>query len=226
MTASWASRAETASGCARRLQQSLRDIPSKAAGCSGWFTMPENITGRDGLIPVTGDLDGLTALVEASAVRGRSAGVVPGGGFSPSLIRLHHDRPLPYSLSCGVTSRRGNHLSLDLADSPFGDRHDSPSTTVVSGSLKAVVSSWEPQHGTTVSERFLRAQKHRAANREIPVGWLTYLSEDIELDSRAMPDEVSIEKVDGGIYLTLPGHPQHPSLDAALAVRRALGYGR
>ncbi len=188
--------------------------------------MPENITGIDGLVPVTGDHDTLTDLVDARALRDSVGESSPGGGFGPRLVRLQHDRPLGYSLSCGVGSRRGNHLALTLPDSALGEKPDSPASAIIADSLRAVVSSWAPRHGTIVSDVFGRAQKYNRSKREIPVGWLTYLSEDIELDSWRMPDDVAVEKVRGGIYLTLPGHPQYPSLDAALAVRRALGYAR
>ncbi|WP_441963183.1 hypothetical protein [Mycolicibacterium houstonense] len=53
---------------------------------------------------------------------------------------------------------------------------------------------------------------------------MTYIRDDVPLDMSAVPEEVHIEMGDGGRYLTLSGTPDEPSLDQALAIRRALGY--
>lgn len=126
-----------------------------------------------------------------------------------------------YDVRCGFAGPRAprNHLLFHL-DPAAGSPSDE--CQVVRDYLSALVRAWEADHVSVSPLSFLKAQRHKTP--QVRVGWLTYIRDDVPLEISAVPDGVHIESADGGRYLTLSGTPQEPSLDQALAIRRALGY--
>ncbi|OZC91788.1 hypothetical protein CH254_04740 [Rhodococcus sp. 06-412-2C] len=137
---SWGPRAETAAECAERLRVSLSRIPTQRDVYSDWCVYPGGgADGPDDLLPASKDLDSLIELTEATVLRNDRGELMPGGGFSPLLTRLHRDRAADYRVRCGVVSRRlGNH---GLLESPHPAHADpiSQDENVMRGALLALV---------------------------------------------------------------------------------------
>ncbi|OZC91789.1 hypothetical protein CH254_04745 [Rhodococcus sp. 06-412-2C] len=67
-------------------------------------------------------------------------------------------------------------------------------------------------------------QKIAYKAKEIPIGWVPYLADSIEIDESHLLDVERVTRVDGGVLLQLHGTVPEPSLDEAMGIRRALGY--
>ena len=68
---------------------------------------------------------------------------------------------------------------------------------------------------------FHKAQQHRTP--QIRIDWLTYIRDDVPMDTRVRSRTGTVEIADGGRYLTLSGTALEPYLGDAMSVRRALG---
>ena len=225
VTVSWGPREETPTRCAERLRDSLDRIPSRPDVYSDWYVYPEG--GADGpadLLPVPTDLGALASLLAAGVLRNDRGAVINSSGFSPVFTRLHRDRPVDYRVRCGVETRRvGNHILLKF---PHPNQADPAAVNenIVQQSLTALVDAWLPEYGSVVTHSFRTAQKINNKAKEIPVGWVTYLSDSVAIDESNLPDLYRITRTDDGMLLQLHGTVQEPSLDEALGIRRALGY--
>lgn len=179
--------------------------------------------GPDELLALPDDLDGLTHLIEAGRLKNDRGQVMDGSGFSFTLTRLHNERPVIYRVRCNVETRTGNYVQFEF---PRPD-HADPATNTgdsVKAAFHGLVQAWDPTYASVSTFSFRRAQNVDRRAKEIPVGWLTYLSDDVEIDKSELPTAVRATEESGGILLELPGTPQELSLDDALGVRRALGY--
>lgn len=142
--------------------------------------------------------------------------------------RSHHhghgveaDPPLySYKVRCGFAGPRAprNHLFLGLdpaAGNPTDERQG------VRDHLTALVRAWEPKRLSVCTYTFRKAQQH--STPQIGVGWLTYIRDDVPMDTRVLSRTVTVEFADGGRYLTLSGTALEPHLGGAMSVRWALG---
>jgi hypothetical protein len=225
VTVSWGPRAETARECAARLIDSLGRIPSQPDVYSRWSVCPDGgANGPDDLLPAPTDLDQLANLVENTALRNDRGELMNGGGFSPRLTRLHCDRPVDYLVRCGVGGKRlGNHGLLELPHPKHADPGVLEGHTL-DATLVALVDAWRPDHGSIITHSFRTAQKINFRAKEIPIGWMTYIANSVPVDNAKLPALPQITETGQGRFLQLHGNAQEPSLDDALAIRRALGY--
>lgn len=221
----WGPRVETAPECAARLEASIRDIPAQRDSFSEWLVMPDGgASGPSDLLPLPADLDGLTDLVHGSRLKDDRGEVMEGSGFAFSLARHHNDRPVMYRVRCAADRvRPGNHVQFDF---PHPDYSDSAVATAetVTADFTALVLAWRPAYAAVSTYSFRKAQKIRRRSNEFPVGWLTYLSDEMRFDRSALRDFVDVQPLADGSILTLGGTPDEPSLADALTVREALGY--
>lgn len=225
---SWGDRLESIRESAERVQRSWREFPRDPGVYTPWSLQlyPE---GELRLQPVPAD--DLGAIVDAVRLVTERINEGPrtAPGFYLQFVREQLDAPVvtaggplfSYDVRCGFEGPRAprNHVlfQLDPAASGPSDEHQ-----VVRDYLSALVRAWEADHVSVSPLTFLKAQRHKTP--QVRVGWMTYIRDNVTLDTSLVPEEVHIEAGDGGRYLTLSGTPQEPSLDQALAIRGALGY--
>jgi len=221
----WGDRPESARASAERVQCSWRTFPQVDSLYTQWSlqTYPE---GALQLLPVPeGDLG---SIVEAARIVTERINEGPrrSPGQYLEFVRRRLDseeadpRLYSYKVRCGFAGPRAprNHLFLQLdpaAGNPTDERQ------VVRDHLTALVRAWEPEHLSVCTYSFHKAQQHRTP--QIRVGWLTYIRDDVPMDTRVLSRTVTVEFADGGRYLTLSGTALEPHLGDAMSVRRALG---
>ncbi|BBY26608.1 hypothetical protein [Mycolicibacterium sediminis] len=226
---SWGERFETSNESAERMQKSWGDFPASDDEYGPWSlrSFPDDVLR---LIPVPAD--DLDAIAEAARVVTERINEGPrtAPGFHLEFARERVDAPVvpaggplfSYDVRCGFAGPRAlrNHLHFEL-DPTVGNSPDEQ--RVVRDHLVALVRAWQPEYVSACTYAFHKAQGHRTP-RQVRVGWMTHIRDDVPLDVVDVPDDVRIEVGDGGRYLTLAGTPRDPSLEQALAIRRALGY--
>ncbi|BBX89327.1 immunity 52 family protein [Mycolicibacterium boenickei] len=226
---SWGDRLESIRESAERMQRSWRAFPQAPGVYSPWSLQlyPEGVLR---LQPVPADdLDAIIDAVRLVTER-INEGPRTAPGFDLEFVRERLDEPVvaaggplfSYYARCGFSGPRAlrNHILLGL-DPAVGDAPDEQQ--LVRDYLVALVAAWEPEYVSVCTYAFHKAQRHKKP-QQVRVGWMTYIRDDVPLDTSLVPEEVHIEVGDGGRYLTLSGTPEEPSLDQALAIRRALGY--
>jgi hypothetical protein len=226
---SWGDRPESIRESAERMQRSWQAFPQEPGVYTPWSLKLWNAEDVLQLQPVPAD--DLDAIVDAarSVTERINEGPRTAPGFDLQFVRERLDEPVlaggplfAYKVRCGFSGPRAlrNHVLFHL-DPTVGISSDE--SQVVRGYLTALVAAWEPEYVSVCTYEFHKAQGHKKP-QQVRVGWLTYIRDDVPLDTSLVPEEVHIEAGDGGRYLTLSGTPQEPSLDQALAIRRALGY--
>lgn len=225
---SWGDRLESLQESAERMQRSWQMFPQEPGVYTPWSLQlyPE---GALQLQPVpANDLGAIVDAVRLVTERiNEGPRTAPGQYLEFARERLDSPvveaggRLFSYNVRCGFEGPRAprNHLLFQLDSAVKSPSDEYP---VLRGYLTALVRAWEPDHISVSALGFLKAQKHKTP--QVRVGWMTYIRDDVPLDMSAVPAEVDIEAGDGGRYLTLSGTPEEPSLDQALAIRRALGY--
>ncbi|NLU84337.1 Imm52 family immunity protein [Rhodococcus sp. HNM0569] len=225
-SAVWSPRRQTPLECAQSIVTCLRSIPRLPDYFSNWRIVPEDLAGPDSLLPPPDDVEMLADYVESTALRNDRGEIMQGGGFSPRFMRLYGEHPIRLSPRCGVESRRGNNCLLEF---PHPDWAPPETIThdIIRQSLRAVVTAWSADYAYVITHPFYDAQgmSARAARRgERPVGWLTFVSNDVDLDRTALDGLARVDETADGVWIELHGTPAEPLLDDALTVRRALGY--
>lgn len=92
------------------------------------------------------------------------------------------------------------YFSAGPAASGPSDEHQ-----VVRDYLSALVRAWEADHVSVSPLTFLKAQRHKTP--QVRVGWMTYIRDNVTLDTSLVPEEVHIEAGDGGRYPDALGDP-------------------
>lgn len=226
---SWGERSESLRQSAERMQRSWQLLPIEPSVYSPWSLKLWNA--EDVLRLQRVPADDLDAIVDAvkSVTERINEGPRTAPGVYLEFVRERLDAPavaggplFSYKVRCGFSGPRAlrNHVFLGL-DPTAGNPPDEQQ--LVRDYLVALVAAWEPEYVSVCTYAFHKAQRHKKP-QQVRVGWMTYIRDDVPLDTSAVPEEVHIEVADGGRYLTLSGTPEEPSLDQALAIRRALGY--
>ncbi|KMV14962.1 hypothetical protein ACT17_27440 [Mycolicibacterium conceptionense] len=227
---SWENRSESIRESAERMQRSWQMFPEEPGVYTPWALKLWDAEEVLQLQPVpTDDLDAIVDAVNSVTER-ITEGPRTAPGVYLEFVRERLDEPVvaaggplfSYKVRCGFSGPRAlrNHVFLEL-DPAAGDPADE--NKVVRGYLTALVAAWEPEYVSVCTYAFHKAQRHKKP-QQVRVGWFTYIRDDVPLDTSLVPEAVHIEAGDGGRYLTLSGTPGEPSLDQAMAVRRALGY--
>lgn len=226
---SWGDRLESIRESAERMQHSWQLFPQQPGVYTPWSLKRWRSEDELELEPLP--QDDLDAIIEA--VRFVTERINEGPRTAPGsylqFVRERLDAPVvkaggplfKYDVRCGFAGPRAprNHLLFHL-DPAVGNPSDE--YQVVRDYLSAIVRAWETDHVSVSPLAFLKAQRHKTP--QVRVGWVTYIRDEVPLDMSAVPEDVHIDAGDGGRYLTLSGTPEDPSLDQALAIRRALGY--
>lgn len=227
---SWGERSESLRQSAERMQRSWRAFPQEPGVYSPWSLKLWSAEDVLQLQPVPADdLDAIVAAVSLVTER-INEGPRTAPGVYLEFVRERLDEPVvaaggplfSYKARCGFQGPRAlrNHVFLEL-DPAAGNPSDE--SQVVRGYLTSLVAAWAPEYVSACTYTFHKAQRHKKP-QQVRVGWLTYIRDEVPLDLSAVPADVHIDAGDGGRYLTLSGTPEDPSLDQALAIRRALGY--
>lgn len=115
-----------------------------------------------------------------------------------------------------------NHILVRLT---LPDLKPAAAGRVVKDHMAALVRAWHPDHLSAHTHEFMKAQGWDSTKRQISVGWDTYLSRTVPLEVGQLSDRgIARSDGDGGLYLTLPGTPDKPSVESACLVRHALGF--
>ena len=88
--------------------------------------------------------------------------------------------------------------------------------------LTALVQAWEPSRVAVTTYESLKVQGHKPP--QVEVGWLTYIRNDIDVDTTVLDEQITITEADTGRYLAVGGTPEQPDLNHVMLVRKALGY--
>ncbi|KAA0115291.1 hypothetical protein CIW51_17480 [Mycolicibacterium sp. P9-22] len=221
----WGNREDSLQACAQRLQQSLEYIPADHHVYGPWGVWRQDASDaqRYELAPIdTTDRGALAAAISAVTERINSGPKATPGLNIELARRLLGDtsdaRPtwLEYTVRAGFVGmkRPFNHLVLGL--------ENGVDESVVIRVMSALVIAWEPDRLGVASQNVQRSQGHRPP--EAVVGWLTYIKDGTEFDRDALSAEIVVHKADGGVYITVPGTLEDPSLQHTRQVRAALGY--
>jgi hypothetical protein len=224
----WGDRVESLRESARRMQRSWEEFPNDHGVYTPWSlqSYPDGVLRLE---PVPGD--DLDAIVDAGRLVTERVNEGPrtAPGFNLEFARERRDSSVlasdgqlfSYNVRCGFGGPRAlrNHIFFEL--DPLGG-NTSDENQLLRDHLVALARAWEPEYVSVCTYAFHKAQRHKTP--QVRVGWLTYIRNDVALDSSAIPDTVRIEAGDGGKYLMLTGTPQDPNIDEALALRRALSY--
>ena len=213
------------------MQRSWQLFPQEQGVYTPWSLKRWRSEDEPQLQPVP--VDDLDAIVDAirSVTERINEGPRTAPGVYLEFVRERLDLPVveaggplfSYKVRSGFAGPRAprNHILFQL-DPAVGSPADE--NEMVRGYLTALVAAWETEYVSACTYAFHKAQRHKKP-QQVRVGWMTYIRDDVPLDTSLVPAEVRIESGDGGRYLTLSGTPEDPSLDQALAIRRALGYG-
>jgi hypothetical protein len=223
----WGDRLESVRESAERMQRSWRDFPDEPGVYTPWSLQlyPDGVLQ---LQPVPeDDLDAIIEAVRLVTER-INDGPRTAPGFNLEFVRERLDAPVAaggplfsYTVRCGFSGPRAMRNHVFLALDPGAAASDEPDR-LVRDYLTALVAAWEPEHLSVCTYAFHKAQRHRTP--QVRVGWLTYIRDDVPLETATVPAGVRVEEAHGGRYLTLSGTPEEPDLDQALAICRALGY--
>lgn len=225
---SWGERLESLRESAERMQRSWQTLPEREGMYGPWSLQgyPDGVLQLDAVPAV--DLDAIEEAVRRNTEQ-INQGPRTAPGFYLDFVRELVEAPVAiggplfsYNVRCGFSGPRSvrNHVLLELdpaVGNPPGEEQ------IVHGHLVALARAWEPEYVSACTYAFHKAQKHKKP-QQVRVGWVTYIRDDIPWDTALIPDAVRVEAGDGGRYVTLSGTPEEPSLDEALAIRRALGY--
>jgi len=222
---SWGNRTEDLVSCAARLQRSIDLMPQEPDVYQSWgvWQSTDAKSAYNVLVPV--DVDDVEAVKNAIAVNtervnggpkttpGQHIEFVREGVSSPTSVGEHFYQ---YVVRAGFTDTPApfNHILFQLKDGA--------DASVLTRYLSALVIAWGPDNIAVLDRKAQRAQGHKPP--EVAVGWMTYLRADVPLDVDALGDEISVANADGGVYITVPGTPDDPSIDHIRRVRAALGY--
>ncbi|HOY82688.1 hypothetical protein AB4Z39_10265 [Mycobacterium adipatum] len=221
----WGNREDSLQACAQRLQQSFEYIPADPQVYGPWGVWRQDASDNDRyeLAPIdTTDRDVVTAAISAVTERVNN-GPKATPGLNIELARRLLDNTsgaspiwLEYTARAGFIGmkRPFNHLVLTL--------EDGIDESVVTRAMSALVVAWEPDRLGVASQDVQRAQGHKPP--EAVVGWLTYIKDGTQFDRDALDAEIVVHEADGGVYITVPGTPDDPSMEHIRRVRIALGY--
>ncbi|MDV6314599.1 hypothetical protein R3Q15_22465 [Gordonia amicalis] len=220
----WDWRAQSLESAAQSTSRMVLAMPNEPTG--EWVT-PRN----DGGTYVYDSLDDASDVSELMERIERTTFDAAGGrrpkpGFDIKVYRLTDAKD--YAVECrirsGLEGPRGvrNHTLVRL-------HFDSDDQMLVARAVKdhmaALIRAWHPDYLSAHTYEFRDAQGWDSSTRQIPVGWDTYLGDSASLDLARLDDsDITRSEGDGGLYLTLPGTPDAPSVESARLVRRALGY--
>lgn len=221
----WGPRSESAYECADRLRKSIEGIPAQLGLFSDWLVVPDGgASSAADLGSLPEGLDALSELVESSRLRNDRGEVMDRSGFSFSLARLHHDRPVKYRVRCNVENvHTGNFVQFDFPNPDHADAA-AEAASVVTQAFEALVDAWQPDYGSVLTPSFRKAQNINRRAKEIPVGWLTYVASTVDVDLALVPETVDDSEASHGTVFQLSGDPHSPDLEEARALRLALGY--
>ncbi|RVW06278.1 Imm52 family immunity protein [Rhodococcus spongiicola] len=225
--ARWGGRAQTPLECAHAIRATLAGLPDIQGYYTSWRISKPEASAPEDLHPVPIADDALADYVESTALRNDRGELMPGGGFTVRFARLHDGHPVKLEIRCGADDTLGNNILLEFPH-PDWASPESLDPIALRESLAAIVEPWDADYGFVITHPFRKAQgiNARAARRgERPVGWLTYVGHDIDLDSAALTGLARVDETTEGVWIELHGSPSDPSFDDALTVRRALGYG-
>ncbi|SCX17369.1 hypothetical protein [Mycolicibacterium fluoranthenivorans] len=219
----WGNRHDNLQRCAERVQLSIELMPTEDCyGPWGVWESRNAASESNELVPI--DLDDIAAVESAitSTTERVNAGPMTAPGYHIQFARECADRTadrrfFEYTVRAGFvgTPEPFNHLLLHVGDTD--------ESTLIRY-LSALVVAWEPDHLAAADRKVQRAQGHRPP--EVLVGWLTYVRDDIPLNTDVIDEQIGFVARDGGRYITVAGTPQQPNLDHILQVRAALGYPR
>lgn len=209
----WGGRAATVEQILSGSQRMLAALPPDPAG--QWIRFVPGDEIEMATVPV--DIDdpvSLTAAIEFP--------VRHGWGHMLQVDRHTGNRDFPLSVKMRVGDEQGrNNAIIQLR----GPEEDSPEIRAhFTAYMDAVIDTWDPDWLEAGTLDFVSAQGGKGLPDEIYVGWRTYLSDRVALDTAALPATVTVhDRPGGGRYLTLDGTPWRPDLGQALLVRQALG---
>lgn len=225
---SWGERQETAESCAERVLDSWHLFPQEPATYGPWGER-QRIEGENVMpfVPIATDD---SRAIKAAIVRQTEdfvGGPVTNSAFTFEFARRSlenfctdgTERWAPdakYYVRAGYLkpNRRFNRIVLQL--------NTTTDSSLVRDYLTTIVRVWEPDHVAVTTHELIKAQGRKTP--QLDVGWLTYLRNNIPLDTAILGDDISLVAADNGRYLTIHGTPEHPNLEQIVDVRRALGY--
>lgn len=171
------------------------------------------------------DIAQLSARIQQITVDA-AGGQPPKPGFDIKIYRGRDEKA--HAVECliraGLEGPRGagNHILVRLN---FATDDQLLIGRAVKDHMAALVRAWGPDHLSAHTYDFRKAQGWDARAKQIPVGWDTYLRDSLFGDLTLLEGSaIALTRADDGVYLTLPGTPQDPSMETAQLVRKALGY--
>ncbi|WP_232715612.1 immunity 52 family protein [Gordonia metallireducens] len=220
----WDWRAQSLESVAQATSSMVSAMPDEPSG--KWVTPRKE--GDDYIydsLDDASDISDIATRIErttSDAVGGRR----PKPGFDIKLYLL--DNAEEYAVECriraGLEGPRGvrNHILVRLN---FNTDDQLVVARAVKDHMAALVRAWHPDYLSAHTYEFRKAQGWDSTANQIPVGWDTYLSDRTPLAHQMLVGSpITQTRQDDGVYFTLSGTPQDPSIDQARLLRKALGY--
>lgn len=221
VTASWGPRAETLDQVVARMTTMFELLPNYPAGPWGIG----RYTGQTLTLDPVESPEEIRTRIEAAtldAEEDKRPRTVPGHAVFWDKGSAATDRTATLTMFVGKGGALRNPNYILAALDPFVARGVTPEA-IMRAYVIAVAQAWNPDYACAWRPKF-RDETGVRGRSQAAIGWFTFLSDRLPLDRHLIPESVTVERTRGGLYLTLPGTLADPDLDAALTVRKALGY--
>lgn len=219
----WGPREEPVEACARRLASFLSNLGDLHPLLATWYGT--GASRRDALARrVDLSAAALQRLLLAGQNHRDDDGTVIGDlGYSVALWN-GQDSEVGLMAHCGAWATLAgpvsNSIILELPE-PQGEGLALFDRDLALGVMRATVDAWQPSWCVWTSRHLIDAQG--AGRTEGVVGWSTFLTSTNGLQTGSLPPKVTVERVDGGLLLTVEGAADSASPPSVSAIRRALG---
>lgn len=220
----WGPRQESVTDCARRLSNFMTMLAGIHPSLASWY---EKGMSRQAALAhrVDPSIETVRNLLLAGHARrdDDDRTVMADLGFS---VALWNGRAPEVAMRtrCGswaaVPGLTSNIVVVDLPEAE-GDGLALYHRATALGLVHAVVTAWQPSWCTWTSRELLRAQAVQPG--EGVVGWSTYVANLDCMRNDRLPPNATVERLEGGLLITLNGDVASGSVESVSAVRSALG---